>query len=76
MPEFHMDIEQMGKALSTLGKAAGGGMLEHAKEAGIEIPPELSDPDAHLSTEETLTSLRGVLAQFFPRLAAGKMAGL
>ena len=37
---------------------------------------ELSDPDAHLSTEETLTSLRSVLAQFFPRLAAGRMAGL
>jgi len=76
VPEFHMDIEQMGKALSTLGKAAGGGMLEHAKEAGVEIPPELADPDAHLSTEETLTALRSVLAQFFPRLAAGRMAGL
>jgi phospholipase C len=74
--DFHMDIEQMGKALSTLGKAAGGGMLERAKEAGIEIPPELNDPDAHLSTEEALTSLRGILAQFFPTLAGGRMAGL
>jgi phospholipase C len=74
--DFHMDVEQMGKALSTLGKAAGGGMLERAKEAGIEIPPELSDPEAHLSTDETLTALRSVLAQFFPRLAAGRMAGL
>ncbi len=76
VPDFHMDVEQMGKALSTLGKAAGGGMLERAKESGIEIPPELSDPDPHLSTEETLTALRGILSQFFPTLAAGRMAGL
>jgi phospholipase C len=70
VPEFHMDFAQMGKALSTLGKTAGGGMLEHARQAGIEIPAELADPSEHPSAEQILTSLRDVLAQFFPRLAS------
>lgn len=69
VPEFHMDLVQMGKALSTLGKTAGGGMLEHARQAGVEIPPELADPDAHPSAEQFLAALRSVAGQFFPRLA-------
>lgn len=65
-----MDLVQMGKALSTLGKTAGGGMLEHARQSGIEIPSEWIDPNAHPSAEQVLTSLRGFAAQFFPRLAS------
>lgn len=34
VPEFHLDLVQMGKALSTLGRTAGGGMLEHARQSG------------------------------------------
>ena len=64
-----MDLVQMGKALSTLGKTAGGGMLERAQQAGLEIPSELTDPNVHPSAEQILTSLRSVAAQFFPRLA-------
>ena len=44
-----MDMVQMGKALSVLGKTAGSGMLEHAKQSGLAIPPELTDPNAHPS---------------------------
>jgi phospholipase C len=32
--DFHMEVEQMGKALSTLGKAAGGGMLRTRRKPG------------------------------------------
>jgi hypothetical protein len=32
-----MDMVQMGKALSTLGKTAGNGILEHAKQSGIIV---------------------------------------
>lgn len=70
VPQFHMDLVQMGKALSVLGKTAGSGMLEHAREAGIAIPPELADPDAHPSPEQTIAALRGIAAQVFPSLAA------
>ena len=67
--QFHIDMVQMGKALSTLGKTAGGGMLEHAEQAGVAIPPELTDPNAHPSPEQVIAGLRNITAQFFPRLA-------
>ena len=46
VPQFHMDMVQMGKALSVLGKTAGSGMLEHAKQSGLAIPAELTDPNS------------------------------
>ena len=64
-----MDMVQMGKALSILGKTAGAGMAEHAQQAGLTVPPELTDPDAHPSTEQIIAALRSIGAQIFPRLA-------
>jgi hypothetical protein len=58
VPRFQMDMVQMGRALSIPGKTAGSGMLEHARQSGLAIPPELTDPDAQPSTEQTLTALR------------------
>jgi hypothetical protein len=46
VPALHLDMIQMGKALSTLGKTMGGGLLEHARQAGYAVPPELADPSA------------------------------
>jgi len=65
---FHIDMVQLGKALSTLGKTAGGGMLEHAQQAGLTIPPELTDPNP--SPEQVIAGLRSIAAQVFPRLAS------
>jgi phospholipase C len=70
VPQYHMDMVQMGKALSTLGKTAGSGMLEHAKQSGITIPPELTDPNAQPTPEQTIAALRAIAAQVFPRLAS------
>ena len=70
VPQFHMDMVQMGKALSTLGKTMGRGLLEHAKQSGIAIPPELADLNAHPSPEQIITALRSISAQFFPRLTS------
>jgi phospholipase C len=69
VPEFQMDSEQMGKALSTLGKAMGGGLLDHAKQAGYTIPTELSSPTSPQSPEQIIASLRSIAGRFFPRLA-------
>ena len=44
VPQFHMDMVQMGKALSVLGKTAGSGMLEHAKQSGLVIPRRADRP--------------------------------
>ena len=70
VPEFQMDFEQMRKAVSTLGKTAGGGMIEHARQAGLEIPPELADPNVQPSAEQFLTGVRKLAAQIFPGLAS------
>ena len=67
-----MDEALMSKALSTLGHAMGGGLLDHAKQAGITIPPELTDPASPPSAAQIIAFLRSVTAQFFPRLAAPK----
>ena len=69
VPEFHMDMVQMGKAFSILGKTAGAGMLERAQQAGLAVPPELTDPNAHPSTEQIIAGLRSIGVQIFPRLA-------
>ena len=70
VPQFHIDMVQMEKALSTLGKTAGSGMLEQAKQSGLTIPPELTDPNAHPSTEQTIKAVRNIATQVFPRLAS------
>ena len=70
VPRYDMDMVQMGKALSTLGKTAGSAMLEHAKQSGITIPPELTDPNAQPTPERTIAALRALAAQVFPRLAS------
>jgi phospholipase C len=70
VPALHLDMIQMGKALSTLGKTMGGGLLEHARHAGYAVPPELADPSAPPSAEQILAALRNIAHQFFPRLAA------
>jgi hypothetical protein len=59
----------MGKALSALGKTAGSGMLDHAKQSGIAIPREQTDPNAHPPPQQIIAGLRSIAAQFFPRLA-------
>ena len=69
VPQFHMDMVQMGRALSVLGKTAGNGMLEHAKQSGLAIPPELTDPSSNPSPEQTIKALRSIAAQIFPQLA-------
>ena len=70
VPAYHMDEDLMNKALTTLGHAMGGGMMEHAKQAGITIPPELTDPASPPSAEQTIAFLRSITARFFPLLAA------
>jgi phospholipase C len=69
VPAYQMDEALMSKAFSTLGQAMGGGMLDHAKQAGITIPPELTDPESPPSAQEIIAFLRTITAQFFPRLA-------
>ena len=72
VPAYQMDEALMSKALSTLGQAMGGGLLDHAKQAGITIPPELTDPASPPSATQIIASIRSITAQLFPRLASAK----
>ncbi len=67
--EWTMDPQVVGKALSGLGKAAGPGLIEKARELGVQLPPQLDDPNVELTGELIIEVLRDVCWHFFPRLA-------
>ena len=75
VPDWHMDEVVVGKALSTLGKAMGGALIHHAREAGIPLPPELADETREPAPEAIVRALREIAAHIFPRLAAGRAVG-
>jgi phospholipase C len=68
MPDWTMDPEVVGKNLSTLGKAAWPGLLARAREMGVNLPPELNNPDAELTPGLIVPFLRDVAGHFFPLL--------
>lgn len=47
----------------------GGGMMEHAQQAGITIPPRTDRPAAPPSAEQIIAFPRTITARFFPLLA-------
>ena len=72
IPGWTMDEEVVGKALSGLGKAAGPGLIEKARALGVELPPQLDDPDVELTGELIVEVLRDVAWHFFPGLAPAR----
>jgi phospholipase C len=69
VPEWTVDPEAAGKALSSLGKAAGPGLIEQARELGVKLPPQLDDPNVELTGELIVEVIRDVCWHFFPGLA-------
>jgi hypothetical protein len=63
-----MSEEALAKGLSGLGKSMGKGIIEHARAIGVELPPELNDPDAQITPDQILEVLRGVACHYFPLL--------
>jgi hypothetical protein len=39
LPTFHMAMVKMDKAFTSLDQAMAGGIVKHAKQSGITIPP-------------------------------------
>ena len=72
VPEWTMDLEVVGKALSGLGKAVGPGLIAKAREIGVELPAELKDPGAELTPKLVVPFLRHGAGHFFPRLGGAK----
>jgi phospholipase C len=69
VPEWTMDPQVVGNAISGLGKTAGPGMIEKARELGVKLPPQLDDPNVELTGELIVEVMRDVSWHFFPGLA-------
>jgi hypothetical protein len=41
-------------------------IIEHARETGIELPPQLNDADAELTPDQIVDVLRHVAWHYFP----------
>jgi phospholipase C len=68
VPEWTMDTEVVGQGLSTLGKGMGPALIAKAKEMGVQLPAELSGPDAELTPSVVVPFLRDIATHLFPRL--------
>jgi phospholipase C len=76
VPASHLDEEALGKALSGLGNSMGQGIIEHARELGLELPPHLADPDAEPTPRDIVDVLREIAWHYFPLLGPeGPAAG-
>jgi phospholipase C len=70
VPAWTMDHQVVGKALSTLGKGIGPALIARAREMGMELAAEVSDPGADLPPGLIVSVLRDIAGHFFPLLAA------
>src|SRR4029077_17035149 len=70
VPAWTPDPELIGSSLSGLGKAAGPALIGKAREMGVTLPPGLDDPNAELTPELIMRSLRDIAGHFFPGLVA------
>ena len=50
VPEWTMDLEVVGMALSTLGKGMAPALFAKAQELGVPLPAELTEPGADAAT--------------------------
>jgi phospholipase C len=71
VPAWAIDYQTLGKALGYLGKDVGPGLIEHARQMGVKLPPQLDDPSAELTPQLIVEVIRDVAFHYFPRLAPG-----
>jgi phospholipase C len=69
VPAWQLDEAALNEGLSGLGKVIGPGIIEKAKELGLELPPELDGPDAEITPVVMLDVMRRAAWHFFPLLA-------
>jgi hypothetical protein len=58
-----------GQALSLLGRHLCHGLLHHAKETGMDVPPAPFDPNAEISPALALECVHWVAGRLFPLLS-------
>jgi phospholipase C len=77
VPAWHLDEEALSNGLSGLGRNMGHGIIEHARELGLELPSQLDDPAAAPTPQDIIEALRAfreVAGHYFPLLAPDRTA--
>jgi phospholipase C len=69
VPPWQLDEEALGRGLSGLGKSIGPGIIEHARELGLDLPPQVADPATKITSEVVIDVIRDVARHYFPLLA-------
>jgi phospholipase C len=75
LPDWHLTQVELGQALSNLGKALGPGLLEHAKDSGLPVPADLTDPNKPPTPQQLVDFIFGIAAKYFPRLVPDETKG-
>jgi phospholipase C len=74
VPAWQMDEEALNKGLSGLGKTIGPGIIDHARELGIELPPEADDPATQTTPAVILAVVKQIAWHYFPLLGGAPVA--
>ena len=69
VPDWTMDLEVVGRALSTLGKGVAPALFAKAEELGLPLPAAFTEPGAELPPGQVVPVLRQIAGHFFPLLA-------
>lgn len=68
LPQAHIDWEENDRSWSNLGKVAIPGLIQTAKEKGWHLPPQLADPDFHLTADLAFHAQQLFFAGIWPQL--------
>jgi phospholipase C len=68
VPKWQIDWEESDRTLSNLGNAAIPGLIKTAKEKGWPLPPQLEDPNFHLTTNLGFHAQQLVFKHIWPLL--------
>jgi phospholipase C len=66
---FEMEGVAAGAALGMLGRHVCHGLLHHARDTGMTVPPAPFDPDAEISPALALECVHWIAERMFPRLS-------
>jgi phospholipase C len=68
VPAWTLDLDEVGKGLSTLGKSVGRGLIAKARELEAEFPAELGDPGGEPPPSHMVKLVQAIAWHFFPLL--------
>ncbi len=69
VPAFQMEGVASRAALGMLGRHVCHGLLHHARDTGMTVPPAPFDPDAEISPALALECVHWIAERMFPRLS-------